>query len=300
MDALPNPDRDAAERALHDAEQERIAHELANQQRALSIPVASFKVDLADRAAVCPEHGNYTAHGYRLGKLAIWSKCPTCKEIADAAKRAEDDAREQRYQAERREAEAQAAGIPRRFRSGFAGFIADTEPKRAVLARCMDYAQQIASGELHRGRSLILSGLMGLGKTHLATAIVLHLLDSGVRRTRFMTCADLIGAVRATWNRNSQKTEEMVVEELGERLDLLVVDEVGVSSGSDGEKDILFRVLDRRYAEERPTVLATNLNTTRIREYLGERLYDRLREAYTWVKFDGWESVRPTAGKEVS
>lgn len=300
MDALPNPDRDAAEKALHDAEQERIAHDLAKQQRALSMPVASVKVDLADRAAVCPEHGDYTAHGYRLGKLAIWSKCPTCKEIADAAARAEEEAHEQRYRSERRDAEAQAAGIPRRFRSGFSGFIADTEPKQAVLACCRDYAQQLANGELHRGRGLVLAGPLGLGKTHLAAAIVLHLLDNGVRRVRFTTCADLIDAVRATWNHKSPKTSEQVVEELGERLDLLVVDEVGVSSGSDGEKDILFRVLDRRYAEERPTVLATNLNTTRIREYLGERLYDRLREAYTWVKFDGWESVRPTAGKEVS
>jgi DNA replication protein DnaC len=303
MDALPNPDRVASARLLHDAEQERVAQELAQKNRPVGAVPISLKIALDDRSAACPEHGSYISHGYAFGatrKREFWSPCPKCKEIAEDAEKAEAEQRERRHHAERRDAEAQAAGIPRRFRAcTFENFVADTEAKQAVFTACSTYARQLALGELRQGRGLVLAGPPGNGKTHVGAAILRYLLDTGWRRVRYTSCADLVGAVRATWARNSPKTEEQVIEELGERLDLLVVDELGVQAGTENEQAILFRILDRRYAEERSTVLLTNLNTTRLKEFVGDRLYDRLRETHQWVTF-AWESYRATAGQEDS
>ena len=111
-----------------------------------------------------------------------------------------------------------------------------------------------------------------------------------------MTCMDLIRAVRDTWRRDSEKTETQVLSYL-ERLDLLVIDEVGVQYGTDGEITILFDVLDRRYREVRPTILLTNQDKDGFKKFIGERTFDRLSETCRWVPFD-WASFRPQARRE--
>lgn len=76
--------------------------------------------------------------------------------------------------------------------------------------------------------------------------------------------------------------------------DLLILDEVGVQFGSDTERLLLFDILNERYERRRPTILMSNLAlddaeeggrvVPGIKSYLGERVFDRLRE-------DGGQSV---------
>ena len=66
--------------------------------------------------------------------------------------------------------------------------------------------------------------------------------------------------------------------------------------GSDTEKLILFDVLNERYEKRRPTLLLSNLVVDDVQAYLGERIFDRLREdGGEAVAFD-WESHRAKAG----
>lgn len=112
----------------------------------------------------------------------------------------------------------------------------------------------------------------------------------------YLTCAGLIRAVRATWSRDSERTEVDVLRELG-TVALLVIDEVGVSGGTDNEQALIFDVLDRRYRDMRPTILLTNLDKAGFKVFVGDRVYDRLTETARWVIFD-WDSYRPTARKQ--
>ena len=78
----------------------------------------------------------------------------------------------------------------------------------------------------------------------------------------------------------------------GSETDLLILDEVGVQFGSDTEKLILFDVLNERYEKRRPTLVLSNLSLPDVEQYLGERIFDRLREdGGEAVVFD-WESHR--------
>jgi DNA replication protein DnaC len=104
---------------------------------------------------------------------------------------------------------------------------------------------------------------------------------------------DLIRSVRETWRRDCEKTETQVLNYL-QYLDLLVIDEVGVQYGTDGEQTVIFDVLDRRYREMRPTVILTNQDKDGFKGFVGDRTFDRLAETARWVPFD-WQSYRPTA-----
>ena len=244
------------------------------------------------RDAVCPTHGAFESRQI-VGR--IWSSCPQCESERQAAR----DAERARINAERRELERRRlidlASIPARFvGKGFDNFVADTDAKRHALTVVRDFAEQFEDNA-KAGKGLILSGLPGTGKSHLAGAALQALLP---RDVRYMTCLDLIRAVRETWRRDSEKTEGQVLRYL-ERLDLLVIDEVGVQYGTDGEQTVLFEVLDRRYREVKPTILLTNQDKAGFKVFVGERTFDRLAETCRWVPFD-WASYRPQARKEAA
>jgi len=299
MERFSSPSRDAAERLLIDDDQQRTAHEHAQRQAAASAQasrVVSFTSPLLDRTEHCEIHGDYTNRGRRLGKKEIWIGCPTCSDERERAKQAEAEAERKRREAERRAADAKAAGVPKRFRGcSFENYFAVTAEQTEELTVAMEFATEISTGRSN-GKGLVLAGKPGTGKTHIATAIVQHLLDRGFK-ARYVSSAGLIDMIRATWGKGAAKTTEQVVDELGERLDLLVVDELGASGGSDNEKDILFRILDKRYAEVMPTVLLTNLGSKEFASFVGDRILDRMREAYRWRQYR-WVSYRQTGAQE--
>jgi len=181
-----------------------------------------------------------------------------------------------------------AASAQLAFRGkSFANFIVDTDAKQAALKVAKDFAENIEQ-HCERGTTLVFSGLPGTGKSHLALAIAAHVMDEA---TVFYTNAlDSIRRVRDTWRRDSEQSETEVLRMFGE-IDLLIIDEVGVQYGTEGEQVIMFDIINRRYRDMRPTILLTNLGKQGMKEYLGERSFDRLREDGIWVAFD-WESFR--------
>lgn len=249
-------------------------------------------LDVAQRDEVCAEHGPFVSRNlFRR----IWSRCPTCSDIQDAEDRRAKEADAAR-EAERRHRQfLDQAAIPARFVDRtFDGFKADTDPKRHALTVCRDFAENFAENA-RKGAGLILAGPPGTGKSHLAAAI---LQTVPTRDVRYTTCMDLIRSVRDTWRRDSERSETQVLSYL-QWLDLLVIDEVGVQYGTDGEQTITFDVLDRRYREVRPTILLTNQDKEGFKAFIGERTFDRLAETCRWVPFD-WASYRPQARKEAA
>lgn len=239
----------------------------------------------------CEKHGAAYEARNIIGR--IWSGCPACEEESrdEAARHAEQE--RQRHAEQRHRDMLDAACIPARFAGRtFENFQADTDAKRHALTVCREFAEDFAE-QSRKGSGLILSGKPGTGKSHLAAAVLQSMLSKDVR---YLTCLDMIRAVRETWRRDSEKSEPQVLAYLG-RLDLLVIDEMGVQYGTDGEQTILFDVLDRRYRDVRPTILLTNQDSAGLKEFVGERTYDRLKETCRWVPFD-WESYRPQARKE--
>ena len=239
------------------------------------------------RTDTCPEHGPFESRCF-IG--SIWSRCPICSAEAIAREQAERDAKERE---ERRQAWQRRIGeacIPERFRDRtLQRFVAETAQQARALLFAKDYADHFDQA-LATGRSALFIGRPGTGKTHLAVGIGLQIMRHG-RTVLFSTVMRAIRRVKDTWNRESRESETQAIAALV-FPDLLILDEVGVQFGSDTEKLILFDVLNERYEKRRPTLLLSNLTLDEVKTYLGERIFDRLREdGGEAIVFD-WESWR--------
>ena len=103
--------------------------------------------------------------------------------------------------------------------------------------------------EQHTNCCLI--GNAGTGKTHLATALGLAVCRLG-RRVRFVTAANLVTQLEEA---QQQHRLERMLTQL-DRVDLLVIDELGYLSFSRTGAELLFQVFADRY--ERRSVLVTS------------------------------------------
>jgi DNA replication protein DnaC len=257
-------------------------------------PISS---DLGTRAETCDKHGPFESKGMNLmGRREIWSQCPGCKRDAEAAeKQAEADAKADRER-KRLDDMLRESGIPERLKGcTFAGYIDRTDAQKTAKQEVSEYFAGFES-HLKTGESIILAGKPGTGKGHLAAAGMAQLMPRYL--PIYTTCLDMIRTVRETWRKDSKYSESQILQEF-EDADLLVIDEIGVQYGTDGEQTIIFDVLDRRYRQMRPTVFITNQDLAGFKGFLGERAYDRLKQTARWVTFD-WQSFRPQARKEAA
>lgn len=257
-----------------------------------------LKSDLGTRSETCPVHGIFESKGAMLPSVsrAFWTSCPECaREAKEDQSRAEAEARAKLYR-ERMDGMLRASGIPERVKGcTFANFRADTDAQKSAMQSAMDFAQGF-DARMKTGDSLIFAGRPGTGKGHLAAAVMNKLIPNHL--PIYTTCLDMIRAVRETWRKDSKHSESQVLREF-EDAELLIIDEIGVQYGTDGEQTIIFDVLDRRYRQMRPTIFITNQDKAGFKAFIGERAYDRLTQTAKWVPFD-WNSFRATARREAA
>lgn len=244
--------------------------------------------DQQTKTLVCETHGEYES---MLIGGRIWTKCPTCSAESHAKEQEEvaSKARAERLQAWQRK--IGGSGIPERFQDRRLGtFIAKTAAQKYALAFAQEYADDFDDC-LKSGRSALFIGRPGTGKTHLAVGVGMQIMGRDGRSVLFTTVMRAVRRVKDTWGRSSTETESQAVAALV-FPDLLILDEVGVQFGSDTERLILFDVLNERYEKRRPTLMLSNFASDEVEEFLGERIFDRLREDGGEVVVFDWESHR--------
>jgi DNA replication protein DnaC len=240
------------------------------------------------KPANCLKHGAYVSRCY-IG--SIWSKCPACEAERIEAERIEAEAKDREARQQEWQRKIGEAGIPVRFRNrSLQSYVAESEEQTRALAFAIDYADRF-DDVLATGRSALFVGKPGTGKSHLAVGIGLRIMHRDKRTVLYTTVMRAIRRVKDTWSRDSRESESEAIAALV-FPDLLILDEVGVQFGSDTEKLILFDVLNERYERRKPTLLLSNLPTEEVRDYLGERVFDRLREDGGEVVVFDWQSWR--------
>lgn len=243
-----------------------------------------------ERVETCPVHGEYKSILVCLGGRETWTTCKACLDDEDSKRRKIEDAE---LKAHRNSAIVRIAAIPERFMSrDLANYRAETDEQRKALQIASEYANDF-DNVLLEGRSLIFCGLPGTGKTHLAVGIAKVAMTRG--KTAILTSAmNAIRTVRETYRKDSEITERQAIARFAEP-DLMILDEVGTQLGTEAEKVTLFDVINARYERMRPTIVISNLGLDGIREYLGDRAFDRLRENGGKAYWFNWTSHRVSA-----
>lgn len=251
-----------------------------------------MNIELPTRAAACEVHGDYESRHF-FG--TIWSKCPACSREAAEAERVAEEAKARAAKVASWQLQIGQSGIPERFHDRtLKTYKVENQGQKHAFDFAVGFAEDLASKGGGRGRCAIFTGMVGTGKTHLAVGIGMRLMRQG-HPVLFCTVMRAIRRIKDTWVRGSAETESQAVAALV-FPDLLILDEVGVQFGSETEKTLLFDVLNERYERRKSTLLLSNLPVDQIKAYLGERLFDRMREDGGEVVTFGWESQRPKMG----
>lgn len=262
----------------------------------MNSPLNSDDICVVETPAECAKHGPYTSRTFSLipGGTGPTTGCPVCSEERREAARIRREAAERAEELLRREREIArllwAAGIPPRFDDKtFGNYAPQCEASSRALRACQRYAETFKE-QRREGRSLILAGGPGTGKTHLALAIGQHVIREFQALVLFGTVSNVLRRVKDTYRKTSEETETDVLKALAS-ADLLILDEIGAQTGSEHEKQLMFEILNERYQDMRPTILISNLNTEQLEAFIGHRVMDRYRECGVVLAF-GWDSYR--------
>ena len=153
---------------------------------------------------------------------------------------------------------------------------------------CRDYARSFGK---NKKEGLLLSGPAGIGKTHLAAAIVDHIARLKHRLIEkdiiFTTVPDMVGKVRKEMFLDPKTPNKEAYKESLLECDLLVLDDLGAESITLWTVDLVHQIIDFRYRDELPVVITSNLSLDEIKKLYGERLLSRIYEMCQGVELSG-------------
>jgi DNA replication protein DnaC len=138
---------------------------------------------------------------------------------------------------------------------------------RHIYRRAREFAQE-------PGGWLVLNGLPGTGKTHLAAAVANERRAAG-GLAYFITAPDLLDYLRSAYAPDSKVSYDKVFEAV-RAAPLLVLDDLGAHSSTPWAEEKLFQLLNYRYNAALPTVITTNLELRDLDPRIRSRINDAL------------------------
>jgi DNA replication protein DnaC len=185
------------------------------------------------------------------------------------------------------------ARIPRRYHhctlNDFITYDNDTLEDALARSRTMADAFPVVK------RGLFFLGDPGVGKTHLAVAILKQVILTRGARGIFYDTRDLLKVIRGTYNPVVKTTELDVLRPVME-ADLLVLDDLGAEKTSEWVEETLNLIVNTRYNERRATIFTSNYpdvppesnaDVISLHDRIGFRMRSRLHEMCDFLDLEG-------------
>jgi DNA replication protein DnaC len=182
------------------------------------------------------------------------------------------------------------AKIPKRYQHcTLANFTAYNES----LQHAQSAAQRVVDAFPALTRGLLLEGQPGVGKTHLAVAVLKEVIQTTAARGLFYDTRGLLRLTRSTYDPSIRMTEFEILRPVM-TADLLVLDDLGAEKNTEWVDETMNLIVNTRYSERRLTIFTSNYldipddtdpNSLLFR--IGFRMRSRLHEMCEFLQLDG-------------
>ncbi len=206
----------------------------------------------------------------------------------------------------RKEALIERANIPRRYQAcRLDNFEVHNDSHRDALKISRQFVKKFPAQEV----GLLFLGPCGVGKTHLAVAIIQELVRTKGARCIFYDFRDLIREIQSTFGPDSNLNESDVLNPVFQ-AEVIVLDELGAKRTTAWVEETIFYIVNTRYNNKKVTLFTTNYPDTdaepdtrdafykkgedNLISRIGERLRSRIYEMCKVVAMEG-EDYRKVA-----
>jgi DNA replication protein DnaC len=223
----------------------------------------------------CATHGQYQFDGHRVGSIIVGASCPACLQSRHLEAQTQLDADSRHGEIAKKRQALSQSGVPNTFLdSTFENYICD-EASKKNLNYIRAYAKGFKLALAKRpSTGMVLLGISGTGKTHLACALIRQLHEDGYT-ARYVRIPDLLIKLNEATYGRAELPPSRIIDALS-RHQLLVLDEYGAHTLKDESYQALFSVIEARYQKNLPTVLITNLTESELQLELDARFLERI------------------------
>src|SRR5215213_2078446 len=188
------------------------------------------------------------------------------------------------------------SGLSKRLKSyTFSNFKPYVSPEAArAVERVEEYLGRWEEN-WEEGRGLYLCGGVGVGKTHLAVAVLNELIRRKRVPSLFVTVPELLDNIRETYNKPGRDLDEWM--DAVQNADFLVLDDLGSERPTEWVRERIFVIVNHRYREALPTLFTSNIGPKDLASQLGERTASRIIAMCDWISLEG-EDYREAVVRE--